>query len=193
MQRTELIPKMRAFQVPGLLSPGECATLIEHAESLGFHEATITTPRGQVMAKGVRNNDRVIYDNPDLAERLWQRVSEFFPSEPQWLMKPVGLNERFRLYRYSPGQHFRPHRDGSFHREGTSERSTTTLMVYLNDDCVGGETRFLAHDVSVTPVTGMGLFFVHPLLHEGAEVTAGRKYVLRTDVMFTWPGAENSR
>lgn len=193
MTRTELIPNMRAFVVPNLLSASECSALIAQAEALGFQEATITTPRGQVMAKRVRNNDRVIFDDVELAERLWQRVSQFFPSEPQWLMQPVGLNERFRIYRYQPGQRFRAHQDGSFHREGTAERSTTTMMVYLTDDCEGGDTHFNAHNISVTPKTGLGLFFAHPLLHEGMEVTKGLKFVLRTDVMFTWPGAASSR
>jgi hypothetical protein len=30
----------------------------------------------------------------------------------------------------------------------------------------------------------MGLLFVHERKHEGAPVTSGRKYVLRTDVMY---------
>jgi hypothetical protein len=31
----------------------------------------------------------------------------------------------------------------------------------------------------------MALIFVHDQLHEGAAVVSGRKYVLRTDVMYT--------
>ena len=31
----------------------------------------------------------------------------------------------------------------------------------------------------------MALCFVHYLLHEGAEVQSGRKYVMRTDVMYS--------
>jgi hypothetical protein len=30
----------------------------------------------------------------------------------------------------------------------------------------------------------MALVFEHPVRHQGAPVTAGRKYVLRTDVMY---------
>jgi len=47
----------------------------------------------------------------------------------------------------------------------------------------GGETNF-AGGISVKPETGMVLVFQHQLLHEGAAVTKGRKYVLRSDVMF---------
>lgn len=34
------------------------------------------------------------------------------------------------------------------------------------------------------PEPGLGLFFKHRLLHEGAEVLRGVKYALRTDVMY---------
>jgi len=67
-------------------------------------------------------------------------------------------------------------------------------MVYLNDDFEGGRTEFnlrrhggvLNDDplLVVTPRTGTLLVFTHPILHQGAEVTKGRKYVLRSDVMF---------
>ena len=59
-------------------------------------------------------------------------------------------------------------------------------MVYLNGDFEGGETTFeISRDpVRVVPRTGMALVFYHRLLHEGAEVLTGRKYVLRSDVMY---------
>ena len=37
----------------------------------------------------------------------------------------------------------------------------------------------------VVPRRGMALFFEHHLNHKGEPVTHGRKYVLRTDVMYT--------
>ena len=62
-------------------------------------------------------------------------------------------------------------------------------MVYLNDGFCGGETKFYGDEhelrVSVHPKCGMALVFIHLQLHEGAPVVEGRKYVLRTDVMYT--------
>jgi hypothetical protein len=55
-------------------------------------------------------------------------------------------------------------------------------MIYLNDDFTGGETLF--EDCIVCPQTGMVLFFIHHIRHKGETVARGRKYVLRTDVMY---------
>ena len=63
-------------------------------------------------------------------------------------------------------------------------------MVYLNDGYEGGGTSFIdpygrLFDLfTVIPKEGSALFFYHHLDHRGDEVMAGRKYVLRTDVMF---------
>jgi hypothetical protein len=61
-------------------------------------------------------------------------------------------------------------------------------MVYLNEGCVGGETAFYHADdrpkAVIQPVQGMALVFDHQQVHEGAMVESGRKYVLRTDVMY---------
>ena len=58
-------------------------------------------------------------------------------------------------------------------------------MAYLNDGFAGGETKFYRGplELTVTPVRGQALVFFHRLLHEGAPVERGRKYVLRTDVI----------
>jgi hypothetical protein len=62
-----------------------------------------------------------------------------------------------------------------------------TLVVYLNDGFEGGRTVFSPKaDVAeaVTPVRGWGVCFPHDVRHEGELVRAGRKWVLRTDIMF---------
>lgn len=96
------------------------------------------------------------------------------------LRQAIGLNERFRFYRYEPGQRFKEHSDAPFRRDN-GEESRLTVLVYLNDDCTGGETAF--GDYAVTPRLGASLVFRHELLHEGRPVAAGKKYVLRSDVM----------
>jgi prolyl 4-hydroxylase len=169
------------FTFSEFLDASECEGYIQLGESRGFGDAPIETSSGPTMMKDVRNNSRVMVDDPELAQLVWERA---LPYVPRTLAghRALGVNERFRFYRYDPGQTFRWHRDGYFERPNR-ERSRLTLMVYLNDGFDGGETRF--EHVAINPVRGTALFFVHYLLHEGAEVRRGRKYVLRTDVMYS--------
>lgn len=171
-----------AFTLDDIVTPAECAVLIERIESLGPTTAPISTSRGFEMRTDVRNNERVMFDDAQLARDLFQRVAARIPS-PLCNMRPVGANERFRCYRYTPGQRFAPHYDGSFVRND-NERSLLTYIVYLNENFQGGETGFVDFDVTAIPRTGSALLFQHFMLHEGVSVREGIKYVLRTDVMY---------
>lgn len=177
--------------IAGFFSDDECRETIRFAEAAGFEDAPITTSMGMVMAKDVRNNDRVMVDDSDRAQALYQRLSGHLAPFFQHRWTPVGLNERLRVYRYDVGQKFDWHRDGYFER-GNGERSQFTFMIYLNDDYEGGTTSFCDDNqrlmpdgpIRIRPERGMALLFHHPIMHRGDPVTRGRKYVLRTDVMY---------
>src|SRR5262245_16484921 len=168
------------FTIDDVLTPEECASMIARAEANGFEVATINTARGARVDTNTRNNDRVIVDDMELAQSLWKRVGDQVP--PMHSGRQVrGLNERFRFYRYVPGQRFAWHSDGPFARDN-GELSLLTFMIYLNDGYRGGATRF--ERTLVDGKKGMALLFDHGLVHEGAELLEGTKYVLRSDVMY---------
>jgi prolyl 4-hydroxylase len=170
------------FSLPGVCAPAECADMVARVEQLGFADAPITTATGFVMRPDIRNNTRVMFDDVPLAAQLFARVKHVVPAR-LCHRRPVGVNERFRCYRYDPGQRFAPHYDGAFVRSDR-EASELTFMIYLNEGFAGGDTVFLEFGVRETPRTGAALFFQHALLHEGCAVASGRKYVLRSDVMY---------
>lgn len=173
------------WTIDDLCTPAECADLIVRIDAAKPEPAPVTTARGFVMRPDIRNNERVVFDDVELAMTLYARARSRLP-ETMLSRRPVGANERFRAYRYRPGQRFKAHYDGAFVRKQgeQDEQSLLTFMVYLNDGFEGGETAFLDLERVITPRAGTALFFQHHLLHEGREVTAGTKYVLRTDVMF---------
>jgi prolyl 4-hydroxylase len=168
------------FVAPDVLSVEECQEFIARCESMGFEPATLSHFGGAVHRPDVRNNDRVILDDATLAQRLWERIAPLLPSDLDRQVA-IGLNERFRFYRYDVGQKFAPHTDGAYHSP-TGARSLLTLLLYLNDDYTGGET--IVDGQTITPRTGQMLAFRHQLLHESVEIWSGRKYILRSDVMF---------
>ena len=184
-EKVDITPEI--FTVSEILSPLECAEYIALSESIGYTAAPITTIRGFEMRPDIRNNDRVILDAPERAAFLWNRISPYVPANIEG-RNAIGINERLRFYRYDPGQQFAPHYDGSYRRPN-GEESFLTFMVYLNEGCLGGETRFDLRypyfDITVVPKTGMALCFIHHLRHQGAPVINGRKYVLRSDIMYS--------
>ncbi len=184
----EVLDPGKVVVIHDFLSAEECAVLIQRSESLRYEPGTVA----DVVIENVRNNERVIVDDVSLATDFFLRAE---PSLPAVLDGHglVGFNERWRFYRYGPGQTFKPHRDGSYMRIKNWEESQMTFMIYLNDGMSGGETRFFADMdqafrqrpyLSVQPQVGMALAFLHSIWHEGAVVHAGIKYVLRTDVMY---------
>ena len=178
------------FRVPfvatidDVMNAAECSALVDRIEALGPEVATITRGNGNFeLNTRVRNNDRAIFDDTALAADLFARLGDAIPATWQGGAVAVGLNERFRAYRYGPGQRFAPHFDGCFRRD-EREASEITVMLYLNDGCDGGETAFLDFETKIVPKRGMVLLFQHTILHEGCLVRAGSKYVLRSDVMY---------
>ncbi|MBY0457705.1 MAG: 2OG-Fe(II) oxygenase [Gemmataceae bacterium] len=186
------------FVLHDFFPPAECDYYITLTESAGYGDAPISTMGGPVMRKDIRNNDRVMIDDPRVAAELWERLRPFFPDRLRFWV-PVGLNERLRFYRYDPGQQFDWHFDGAYERSAT-ERSAFTFMVYLSGGVAGGATEFnlkthgsvRADDpiARVQPEAGKAVVFPHRILHRGAPVADGRKYVLRTDVMCRWAADE---
>ena len=164
------------------LSPKSCSSLIRRSEAIGYEKSKIQLSNGQqVVNESVRNNERILHFDMDLASIYWEKAKSYIPAK-FGIYTAYGLNEMFRFYKYEKGQQFKMHADGSY-TKNEHESSFFTFMIYLNDDFEGGETVFEDKCV-VKPKTGSLLLFYHPLRHQGNIVDAGFKYVLRTDVMY---------
>jgi predicted 2-oxoglutarate/Fe(II)-dependent dioxygenase YbiX len=183
------------FTVSAIFSRDECLDLIARAESLGFEAASVRTSHGPQMMTQIRNNDRVVFQDAELANEMWERIRPFLPVLNDQIA--CGVDSQLRIYRYFPGQQFKRHKDGAVTNE-SGQTSKLSYLVYLNDDCDGGSTTFKEyHEVNgtrekiesvVMPTTGTALLFRHERWHEGTPVASGAKYVLRTDVFYTATG-----
>jgi predicted 2-oxoglutarate/Fe(II)-dependent dioxygenase YbiX len=169
----------RVFSLPQFLSSAECSELVELAEASGFESAGVRTGEGQVAMPRIRNNERAMLENRAWVATLWERLSRT-PLPTLDGQVAVGLPKDLRFYKYLSGQRFKMHKDGPWVEGGLA--SKLTFLVYLNDGFAGGETDF--RDFKVVPATGAALLFVHDTWHEGAAVTEGIKYVLRSDVLY---------
>jgi hypothetical protein len=178
MQRT--FHTENIWTIADFLTARECEDLLVLSEHLGFQEAEVNLSSGAKMMKTIRNNYRLLYEDAQLAAKYWAQLKDFCPATLDD-SNAAGLNEQFRFYKYESAQRFKRHIDGRFRRNDLEE-SRITFMIYLNDEFEGGETAF--DTVTIHPKAGMALCFIHELKHEGCPVTAGTKYVIRSDVMY---------
>lgn len=69
--------------------------------------------------------------------------------------------------------------------QGPFDASKLTVLFYLNEGCVGGQTEF--EQYSVNAKAGLALNIPHKMRHQGAPIVGGVKYVLRADVIYRRP------
>mmetsp|Transcript_23335 Transcript_23335/g.66452 ORF Transcript_23335/g.66452 Transcript_23335/m.66452 type:complete len:306 (+) Transcript_23335:50-967(+) len=183
--------------IDNFLTEEECRSWISWGEQRGFEEAK----QKQNTMYAFRDNGRIEFSCPDTAYQIWLRMRPFMP---ETVGKPprklIGCSPRIRVYRYTRGQRFGQHVDGSRDEPEMGGRTHFTVLVYLNggdrDDASfrvrGGETVFWKdHDgkrpaLAFPPTRGVCLFHGHGdecMTHEGAGVEEGAKYILRTDVV----------
>lgn len=142
------------FQLLNVLSPTECQRLILLSESLGYlKDAAVSLPRE------IRHNDNVVWITDEQTDGIiWQRLAHLFNQDLEIFggKRPLGLNARFRFYRYGQDDFFKFHSDGAWpgSRVVNGELVTNaypdrysmmTFLIYLNEDYEGGATRFLVN------------------------------------------------
>ncbi|KAI0975848.1 hypothetical protein F4678DRAFT_285114 [Xylaria arbuscula] len=167
-----------------------------------------TTPGRPKRGEATRVNDRFQIQDALFAQRLWLQTGLRDATlddsvKHLWGGEVVGLNPNVRIYRYSKNQFFDCHYDDYNLVDVPSEdgskniraKTTWTALLYLTsatDGVLGGETVFYPNDrksareeLVIAPETGMLLLHKHGdncLLHEGREVIAGQKWIIRTDL-----------
>merc|ERR1712224_367856 len=197
------------FILRNLLTPSECRDIINQAEGFGLHHCGYSksmriTDRVCVMGEGLGellfarakpylSDMHISRDLPKLPAGLPQRIP-MDGEKRHW--RATGLNTCFRVCSYHPGGFFQPHHDGGFDYN-SEHRSFKTFMLYLNDDFEGGSTNFYKESQrhyhtpdpakvihELRPEQGSCLVFNHCITHDGGILKRGKKYILRTEVMY---------
>ena len=208
---------MYAVIIDNALTKTECEQLVRAAEARTdgkWEQAMINIGNyQQALMTEHRDCGRIIWDDHDIVEKIWERVKNWVPEihvvnerpritgmgplKRKETLQMTRLNERMRFLKYLEGNYFRPHQDGSYVTPNGAERSLYTLHLYLNEadpdapegELKGGATTFHSYDekrqYDVVPKVGRILIFQHRhLYHSGADVTGGVKLTLRTDLMY---------
>jgi prolyl 4-hydroxylase len=179
------------LHLKSVFSPHFCERVIADARQLGFQAATVNNYGEQKTMTHIRNNERLEWDNPVLARQIEAAIQGAAADAFPYVIEDqsfVQANSHLRVYRYEPGQYFKPHRDGHEFRNGFE--SWVTVLCYLNDTA-GGETILMPRSVrypddwiTITPQVGDVLLFLHDFVHEGRPVVSGEKFALRTELFY---------
>lgn len=90
-----------AFQLRDVLLPEEVKRILDEANQLGFTEdAAVSLPRE------IRHNRNLnLIADPKTLEIIWNRCKDHFVDKYDHFagVKPLGINGRFRFYRYDEG------------------------------------------------------------------------------------------
>ncbi len=169
---------INVWAIENFLDLETCNDLITEMESTGyFEESLYASP----IEKKFDITNRLFFKSEEFAEIIWNNIKEYVPRKYHERYTSIGVNEQFRLYKYFKGQVFESHQDSPCIRN-ENERSFYSLLIYFNDNFKGGETIF--ENLSIKPKVGKAVFFPHTLIHSGALVIEGSKYILRTDIMY---------
>ena len=166
-----------------VLSPQECQ---EHMDFVGRQElepARVIHASGEEKYKPeLRNHQLLVHENQGLADKLLERIRARAPELIEGARLDA-INPSWRYFYYPQGAYFGPHTDIGWRDEQRLTRMT--LLIYLNDDFEGGQTRFHVHpELVFRPSQGDALLFQHAIVHEGLAIEAGTKCVLRSELFY---------
>ncbi|KAL6073097.1 hypothetical protein QOT17_005069 [Balamuthia mandrillaris] len=195
------------FLIHNVLSSEECQQCISAAETQGYQPAEAVTPLGEEVLKQATAEGRLLLWTPSQVYRNNSRLVWSVPStfcarlyeerlRRQLAFESSSLNPRFRFFRYAAGEEFLEHVDGMSASAEDGSRSIYSLVLYLNDDFVGGTTEIRVAKggegedgrkvVSVRPKRGTALLFRQRAdgpRHYATKVESGTKHILRSDIM----------
>ncbi len=179
--------KVQMIKLDGFLDDQECNELIELTKSK-LRPSEIPARTGDFY-EGFRTSSTcdLPFTNDPLAEYIDKKIVDA-------LGLGVGEKEVIQAQHYAIGQQFKAHYDyfvpGSedfkiYSKDGGQR--TWTFMIYLNQDCEGGQTEFVKLGRSFTPIKGTALVWnnLHPdgmpneeTLHHAHPITKGEKIVI---------------
>lgn len=217
--------------IDGIIRQDEAEQWIKCSEECGYEEALLNGTSFKDIRNSSRsiiddhNAAIILYErifkvlrNNDIKRERWegtrngesdvisQETYRYDENGPPFILSgkysALGVNERFRFLKYSAGQYFKPHFDGTYKRPDGRSRSMVTIQIYLNEGMEGGTTTILSPSITgetykeddviarVVPKVGRILLFDHNTMHEGSLLTKGVKYTVRTEIMYDIPHDE---
>jgi prolyl 4-hydroxylase len=172
-----------------LLTKDECNQIIQLAKSSQMVESHVVNETSLYSKNTEHRKSTQCWKNPS-DHPVLKKLSDLSVEITGF---PVSHQEMIQIVKYEPGGKFDAHYDACVHGDkicqqmnrGSTERRTT-LIFYLNNGMVGGETEFVNLDLKIEPETGKGLLFwstdqnnnlIKESKHRGNIIESGEKWI----------------
>lgn len=188
---------LREFE--NFLSPEECRSLIEYAQSRLVKSLVYEAAADQPDDKARISDQTWIYDTEQhpVVDAINQRIHAL-------IQIPPDRYEALQVVRYNPGGFYRPHHDACVGTPSECRRMNDrfqsqrylTFLIYLNDDFSGGGTHFPTLKFTTHPKQGRAVLFVNTdtsgkvlpdSLHGGDPVHVGQKWICNKWIHYPQP------
>lgn len=176
---TPIDERIGMIRYSAFLSSSECQHLADISVS-SLQPSTVFDPAtGRQVANPIRSSDGTVIGpaQEDLVvQAICRRVAKATGTD-------FAQGEPLSILRYGPGQEYKPHYDAI---PATKNNRIKTVLMYLNDGYIGGDTDFPELDVSIRPKAGDALVFdglksdgslQRLSRHSGLQIQRGQKWV----------------
>ena len=131
VERTDVPGVPGAFVLSNVLTDDEADSIAALSEAMGYTEDAPVS-----LGRRIRHNENcVIIADSTLWQPIWSRVRQHMPPTVEHpagtCRSPVGLNQRWRLYKYASDDIFRMHTDGSWPGSGLDAKGSLVRDIYV--------------------------------------------------------------
>jgi predicted 2-oxoglutarate/Fe(II)-dependent dioxygenase YbiX len=168
--------------------PSRLVELIESTDSLltdsdallPWKKWTASDDESYVFGYQKQTNSAKLGSSSDTAKEIYLTLIEALTDAGRHYCKTLNLEyfppSPLSISKYIEGCSMGPHVD---EYPGQPKEPVMSGVIYLNDDCEGGELDFPEQGVRIKPEAGSIVIFpsVRPFYHQSLEVTSGYKYM----------------
>lgn len=185
------------FEIDGFLTADQCDQLRNAAISNNMHDSKVGEEHSS-LDYNVRRSTQTWFRHGDnaIVRDIKDKVTKLITNQSLGQcfagVSPDTDFEDVQVVRYTTHGKYDPHFDATECGDDVgikcvSHQRIATVLMYLNDDFTGGETRFPNLNIAVKPKKGKAIFFwvsdkmsrliYNETLHGGDPVTSGEKWI----------------
>ena len=173
------------IEIKNFISEQECKYIIKLINK-NNHKSQVIGPEGKSIYDTSRTSSTAnLPGDDDIIIKLKNKIANY-------LNIPVKNGESLQGQMYNENEYFKPHFDafaGNSYKTnaGKAGNRTNTLMIYLNNNFVGGGTNFVNLNKVICPEIGKAVTWqnidknkniIESSMHEGMPVSSGIKYII---------------